>query len=64
MIKKVINQNHNYNSEMLDSIDFNLEFGNKPINRLKDKTSESSFSMKDKNENLEKRKYRLHYIPR
>jgi uracil-DNA glycosylase family 4 len=36
MSKKVINQNTNYNSELLDSIETNFTFNENPINRLKD----------------------------
>ena len=35
MSKKVINQNTNYDSELLNSIDTNYIFNEKPINRLK-----------------------------
>ena len=35
MSKKVINQNANYNSELLNSIDSNFIFDENPINRLK-----------------------------
>ena len=34
MSKKVINQNTNYNSELLDSIGSNFIFDENPINRL------------------------------
>ena len=35
MTKKVINQNTNYNNELLNSIESNFIFNEKPINRLK-----------------------------
>ena len=35
MSKKVINQNTNYDNELLDSIETNFIFDEKPINRLK-----------------------------
>ena len=35
MSKKVINQNSNYESELLNSIEKNFIFSEKPINRLK-----------------------------
>ena len=39
MSKKVINQNANYNSELLKSIDSNFIFDENPINRLKNTTN-------------------------
>ena len=39
MSKKVINQNTNYDSELLNSIESNFIFDEEPINRLKDTTS-------------------------
>ena len=35
MSKKIINQNSNYNSEFLETIESNFTFEEKPINRLK-----------------------------
>ena len=35
MSKKVINQNTNYNTELLDSIGSNFIFNENPINRIK-----------------------------
>ena len=35
MSKKVINQKTNYNFELLNSIDSNFVFSEKPINRLR-----------------------------
>ena len=37
MSKKIINQNRNYNIELLDSIESYFIFENKPINRFKNK---------------------------
>ena len=34
MSKKIINQNRNYDTELLDSIESHFVFGNKPINRF------------------------------
>ena len=39
MSKKVINQNANYDSELLSSIESNFIFDENPINRLKDTSS-------------------------
>ena len=39
MTKKVINQNTNYDWELLNSIESNFIFSQKPINRLKNTTS-------------------------
>ena len=39
MSKKVINQNTNYDSELLNSFDSNFIFNENPINRLKNNTS-------------------------
>ena len=36
MSKKVINQNTNYNSQLLSSIESNFIFDENPINRLKE----------------------------
>ena len=46
MSKKVINQNTNYNSELLDSIESNFIFDENPINRLKNTTD----NLKKKND--------------
>ena len=40
MSKKIINQNTNYNSELLNSIGSNFIFDEKPINRLKNTTND------------------------
>ena len=45
MSKKVINQNTNYNSELLNSVESNFIFDENPINRLKD----NSNNLKTKN---------------
>ena len=54
MSKKVINQNTNYNSELLDSIGSNFIFNENPINRL----SNALDSLKLKNivEKIDKKK--------
>ena len=39
MSKKVINQNANYDAELLKSIDSNFIFDENPINRLKNTTN-------------------------
>jgi uracil-DNA glycosylase len=62
MIKKQINQNHNYDLEILNSIDYNFEFGNKPINRLKNKNIGSKLLINEKLENLKKLKNEINTI--
>ena len=56
MSKKVINQNANYDSELLNSIESNFIFAENPINRLKNTTDnqkkESSVSGVDKGKEL------------
>ena len=37
MIKKQINQNDNYNLELLNSVGYDYVFNNNPINHLKNK---------------------------
>ena len=46
MSKKVINQNTNYDSELLNSIESNFVFDENPINRLKNTAS----NLKKKND--------------
>tara|TARA_B110001452_G_C15142578_1_gene397828 strand:+ start:143 stop:874 length:732 start_codon:yes stop_codon:yes gene_type:complete len=46
MSKKVINQNANYNSILLDSIESDFIFGEKPINRLNNNFNSKSKSIK------------------
>jgi len=58
MSKKAINQNTNYNSELLNSIGSNFIFDEKPINRLKNTTndlnSENNVNEIDKEKELTK----------
>ena len=48
MIKKPINQNDSYTLELLNSVGYDYEFNNNPINRLKNKTNTSKISEKNK----------------
>ena len=56
MSKKVINQNTNYDSELLNSIGSNFIFDENPINRLKntpeDQKKENDVEEIDKEKNL------------
>jgi uracil-DNA glycosylase family 4 len=66
MPKKVINQNTNYDSELLSSIGSNFIFDEKPINRLKITTNnlekESSVGGTNKKEELVKLKEQINSI--
>ena len=48
MIKKLINQNHSFDLELLKSIDYNYIFNNEPINRSKNKINNTEKSEEDK----------------
>ncbi|MDA9071873.1 uracil-DNA glycosylase [Candidatus Pelagibacter sp.] len=54
MSKKVINQNTNYDSELLDSIGSKFIFDENPINRLENTTSNLNEGSIDKSNNKEK----------
>ena len=54
MSKKVINQNTNYNTEILNSIGSNFIFGEKPINRLVNKVTNLAENSNNKKINKEK----------
>ena len=58
MSKKIINQNTNYNSELLNSIESNFIFDEKPINRFKKTTNnliaENNIAEVDKEKELTK----------
>jgi len=54
MSKKVINQNTNYDSELLNSIDSNFIFDENPINRLKNTTG--NLKVKNKVDEIDKEK--------
>ena len=56
MIKKQINQNDNYNLELLNSVGYDYVFNNNPINNLKNKINIPKISSEDKTKNLEKLK--------
>ena len=66
MSKKVINQNANYNSELLNSIDSNFIFDENPINRLKNTVSnqkkESVVVEVDKDKEINELKLRINSI--
>ena len=66
MSKKVINQNTNYDSELLNSIGSNFIFGENPINRLrnttKDLKKENDVSQIDKQKELNELKLQINSI--
>ena len=66
MSKKVINQNTNYDSELLNSFDSNFIFNENPINRLKNNTSnlkkENDFVKIDKEKELSELKLQINSI--
>jgi uracil-DNA glycosylase family 4 len=66
MSKKVINQNANYDSELLNSIESNFIFGENPINRLKDTASnlkkENDLGWVDKEKDLNELKLKINSI--
>ena len=66
MSKKVINQNTNYDSELLNSIGYNFIFNEKPINRLKNDTGnlkmENNISEIDKEKQLNELKLQINSI--
>ena len=66
MSKKVINQNTNYDMELLNSIDSNFIFEENPINRFKNiadnQTKEASFDENDKEKALNKLKLQINSI--
>ena len=49
MSKKVINQKTNYNFELLNSIDSNFVFSEKPINRLRNDYSSNKLEYNEYN---------------
>jgi len=66
MSKKVINQNTNYDSELLDSIETNFIFDENPINRFKNTTNnqkkENDFDEVDKEKELNELKFKINSI--
>ena len=62
MIKKAINQNDNYNLELLNSVGYDYVFNNNPINRLKNKINIPKISSGNKTEKLEKLKQDINSI--
>jgi DNA polymerase len=62
MIKKPINQNDNYNLELLNSVGYDYVFNNNPINRLKNKINIPKISNEDKAKKLEKLKQDINSI--
>ena len=66
MSKKVINQNTNYDSELLNSIESNFIFDENPINRLKntvkDLKKENAVNQIDKEKELNSLKLQINSI--
>lgn len=62
MIKKPINQNDSYNLELLNSVGYDYEFNNNPINRLINKINTSKMSQENKTKNLEMLKQEINSI--
>ena len=66
MSKKVINQNTNYDSELLNSIESNLIFDENPINRLRNTTNnlkkENSINEINKEKELNELKLQINSI--
>ena len=66
MSKKVINQNTNYDSELLNSFDSNFIFNENPINRLKNDTNnlkkDNDFVTIDKEKELNELKLQINSI--
>jgi uracil-DNA glycosylase len=66
MSKKVINQNTNYDSELLNSIDSNFVFNENPINRLKNTADnlkkDNSFDEINKEKELNELKFQINSI--
>ena len=59
MSKKIINQNRNYNIELLDSIESYFIFENKPINRFKNTKIRSSKNYNEDGLNKEQKLNKL-----
>ena len=62
MIKKPINQNHNFDLELLNSIGYNYIFNNEPINRSKNKINNTDKSEEDKIKKLTNLKQEINSI--
>jgi uracil-DNA glycosylase len=62
MSKKVINQKTNYNFELLNSIDSNFVFSEKPINRLRNDYSSNKIEVVKKSQALDQLKDELNSI--
>ena len=66
MSKKVINQNSNFDSELLNSVESNFIFNERPINRLKNTTSnqkkDNYVDRLDKEKELDKLKLQINSI--
>ena len=62
MIKKLINQNTNYNIKLLDSIDFEYIFSNKPINRLNSESSNQESLLENKIKQINELKKQINSI--
>ena len=62
MTKKALNQNAKYVQDLVDAVEPNFVFTNKPINRLKVINNDENFSQKDKVEQLSKIKEQINSI--
>ena len=62
MIKKQINQNDRLKLELLNSIEFNYVFANKPINRLKNITKKPEGKNENKSQQLDSLKKKINSI--
>ena len=62
MIKKQINQNDRLKLELLNSIEFNYVFANKPINRLKNITKKPEGKSENKSQQLDNLKKKINSI--
>jgi len=62
MIKKLINQNTNYDLKLLKSIEYNYIFDNKPINRLNNKITNKKKLLINKDEQIQELKKQINSI--
>ena len=62
MTKKALNQNGKYVQELIDTIESDFVFSNKPINRFKVVENENNFEQQNKTELLSKLKKRISSI--
>ena len=62
MIKKAINQNDSFRSKLLNYVDCNNIFSNKPINRFRSNASNKKEALESKDRNLAKLKEKINSI--